>query len=110
MDLGLTQSVINTSFLTAILCFIVSGGIGYFYWKGFKHPSSIVRAAAWFLYAFCYLGTQFGPDWFIANQRAVFRLTINIILGGELYGLYYAYQFMRPIISANDANKKANGK
>ena len=106
MDWNLTSAIIKTSWLTALFCFLMSGGLMYFYYKGWKYKITIVRACAWAFYGFCFIGTQFGADWFIVNQRAFFRIATNTILGAELFALYTAYLFLKPIIEASANNGK----
>lgn len=109
MQIDFTAAIIHPSWFTALLCLMMAGGIGYFYYMGWRSWSGIFRIVAWLLFGLCFIGTQFaqplGVDWFISNQRTFFRMATNLVIAGELWGLIQGYLLLKPIIEASNNGK-----
>ena len=104
-----TTAVINTSWLTAFLCFVISYWNIYFAWRNWGRAPSLAAGAAWMLFGVCFLLTQFGGLWFTVNQRAWFRIATNLVLGSQIYSLYSMYRVIRPFIGAKRNQNGING-
>ncbi len=107
--MDLTTAVINTSWLTAILCFIIAAFNFYFSYLSVGKVPTLAVGVSWLLFGLCFILTQFGGDWFVLNQRAYFRIATNIVLGGQLYAMYQMYKAMIPLITSR-RQEKQNGE
>lgn len=83
MDIG--AFVVSTSFVPAFLCFVAAWvNLRMYRFYYFRH-THYFKAAAWTLFGACYVLTQFGGEWFLANQRAWFRLTGILVMAAEIF-------------------------
>lgn len=104
----MTDLVTSTSWAAAILCFIVAASNAYFWRLGWLSKASAAQMTAWVYWGVCYIATQYGPDWFIDNQRAFFRLASAAVAMACLYYLYELYPILDPIIKANGRSKRSS--